>query len=66
MAAYRETVAPHEQVTAQKYSAFSSQDERAGAAFFLSRLDGNAITAEVILDTLESNLLAKLETRKAA
>jgi hypothetical protein len=34
--------------------------------FFLSRLDGNAITAEVILDILESNLVAELETRQAA
>ena len=34
--------------------------------FFLSRLDGNTITAEVILDILESNLVAELETRQAA
>ena len=34
--------------------------------FFLSRLDGNAIAAEVILDILESNLEAELEARKAA
>ena len=34
--------------------------------FFLSRPNGNAIIAEVILDFLESYLEAEFESRKAA
>jgi hypothetical protein len=66
MAACRESVTPQEQVTAQIFLPILSQGENAGDVFFLSRLDGNAITAEVILDTLEIILVAELETRQAA